>query len=60
MQKDCLRRFLPKIGPLINPEYEIDISNLKICDYGNIVLDLKKNPNPTLDEYANKLTSKIL
>ena len=33
---DCLRRFFPKVGPLINSEYKINISKLKITDYGNI------------------------
>ena len=33
---DCMRRFLPKIGPLFNAEYNIYISDLIIKDLGNI------------------------
>lgn len=33
---DCLRRFLPKAGPIYNAEYDIDISKLDLTDYGNI------------------------
>lgn len=36
---DCLRRFLPRIGPLKNAEYMKDISNFIISDYGNIHVD---------------------
>lgn len=32
----CLRRFYSKVGPLINAEYEIDISKLKVSDMGNV------------------------
>lgn len=32
----CLRSFLSKIGPIVNPEYEIDLSNLHISDIGDI------------------------
>ena len=39
---DCLRRFLPKIGPLLNPEFEISIENLDISDSGNIPENLEK------------------
>lgn len=37
----CLRRFYGKVGPLMNSEYQIDISNLNITDYGNIIGDPK-------------------
>lgn len=33
-----MRRFIPKVGPLINEEYNINIENLNITDYGNIVI----------------------
>ena len=33
---DCLRRFIPRIGPIYNSEYSIDLSSFKISDYGNI------------------------
>ena len=32
----CLRRFFPKVGPLINPEFDIDINPVKVTDFGNI------------------------
>lgn len=34
---DSFRRFLPSAGFLYNPEYDLDLSTLKICDYGNII-----------------------
>lgn len=34
---DSFRRFLPSSGFLYNVEYEVDLSSLKICDYGNII-----------------------
>lgn len=34
----CLRRFYPKVGTLINPEYSIDITGLKVSDMGNITI----------------------
>ena len=33
---NSLRRFLHKLGPIINAELEIDISNLKFSDFGNL------------------------
>ena len=36
---DCLRRFFQTNGPLINHEYNINISKMKISDYGNIEID---------------------
>ncbi|CAG9317388.1 unnamed protein product [Blepharisma stoltei] len=33
---DSLRRFIPKIGPLINPELNISLEGFLISDYGNI------------------------
>ena len=34
----CLRRFYHKVGPIINPEYNIDISKVNVSDYGNVSL----------------------
>ena len=39
----CLRRFFHKVGPLFNPEHQIDISGIKLSDYGNIDIDDKEN-----------------
>lgn len=50
---DCLRRFIPKIGPIINPELQIDISSIKISDYGNIEA-------PDFDSIHAKLQQKVL
>lgn len=36
---DCLRRFIPKIGPIINCELEVNLNNIKLSDYGNIEAD---------------------
>lgn len=33
---DCLRRFIPKTGPIVNCELGIDLSDFTISDYGNI------------------------
>ena len=32
----CLRRFFGKVGPIINSEFKIDISNVKVSDFGNV------------------------
>lgn len=37
---DCLRRFLPKAGPVQNIELNIDLSSLVVSDYGNIDTEL--------------------
>ena len=55
---DCLRRFLPKAGPVINNEYEINIENLKVKDYGNIFINADKN-KPVLEDYLAKLKLKV-
>lgn len=52
---DCTRRFLPKAGPLVNPEYGIDISKLVIRDYGNIWV----SKTPTLEQLVDKLRAKV-
>lgn len=54
---DALRRFLPKIGTLVNPEYRRDISRLKITDYGNIYIKDKKDAS--LEELIEKLEIKF-
>ncbi|OMJ76380.1 hypothetical protein SteCoe_24281 [Stentor coeruleus] len=52
----CLRNYLPKIGPLVNPEYSIDISCLKISDSG----DISGNSfNEAHDELKNKVKDLI-
>jgi formiminoglutamase len=33
---DCIRRFIPNIGPIVNCELGIDLKDFKIGDYGNI------------------------
>lgn len=38
----CLRRFYPKVGPIVNPEFQIDISSIKISDYGNIMVEMSE------------------
>ena len=55
---DCLRRFIPKAGPIYNAEFDIDISELKITDYGNIVVNTEKSLL-TLEEIIEKLSHKI-
>ncbi|EAR92568.1 arginase (macronuclear) [Tetrahymena thermophila SB210] len=52
---DCLRRFLSKLGPVVNPEYEISIENITISDYGNIQV----NNNSNHEELIQKLQTKV-
>ncbi|KRX09847.1 hypothetical protein PPERSA_02719 [Pseudocohnilembus persalinus] len=54
---DCMRRFLGKTGSLKNQEYDINIENLKISDYGNIWIPGKEQQ--ILEEVAEKLQIKI-
>jgi formiminoglutamase len=37
---DCLRRFLPKVGPVLNLELKVDLTGLTVSDYGNIDVEL--------------------
>lgn len=50
---DCTRRFLPKIGPIINTELNISLAGLKLTDYGNIVQD-------TFEDAHQKLETKLI
>lgn len=50
---DCLRRFIPKTGPIINCEMGIDLSNFTISDYGNIEA-------PDFEACHEKLRTKVL
>jgi arginase family enzyme len=52
-----LRRFFVKVGPLKNAEYETDISNLRVSDYGNIYL--KEDLKATLEQLLEKLGTKV-
>lgn len=49
-----MRRFLPNIGPIHNPEFDIDISSIKLTDYGNIELIEDK----TLENLQKKLINR--
>ena len=55
---DCFRRFLSKTSSIYNPELDIDISELKIRDYGNIAIKTEKKLL-TLEEIIEKLSQKI-
>lgn len=50
-----MRRFLPRVGPLRNAEYWRDISQIRISDYGNIVVD----SNEDLEKLLEKLNKKV-
>lgn len=54
---DCLRRFLPKLGPLINPEQNLSIQSLRLKDYGNLII---KEKDPSLEDLLLKLETKCL
>lgn len=56
---DSLRRFFMKVGPLNNPEYEIDISNLKITDYGNIHTENESDSLSLILKLSTKFNSVI-
>jgi hypothetical protein len=48
---------LVKAGPIKNSEYEIDLSELKISDYGNIYI--KEDRKAPLEKLLEKLKSKV-
>ena len=52
----CIRRFLGKCGPIVNPEYEIDISKLSVSDMGNIQVEVPKQEE---DKYKNVKTKRF-
>lgn len=54
---DSFRRFLKmnNIGSINNPEYSVDISKIKICDYGNIQIDAKADIKQLYAKLATKL-----
>lgn len=39
----CLRRFIPKVGPLVNTEYGISIKDVKVTDFGNVDIEDKNS-----------------
>jgi len=49
---DCFRRFLHKLGPIHNAEFGADLSEITVCDYGNISAS-------TMKERYEKLSNKI-
>lgn len=53
---DSFRRFLPTIGSVRNPEYQIDISKglQSISDYGNI--QIKAELEQTKDEHGQVIS----
>jgi formiminoglutamase len=51
----CLRRFLPKTGPLYNVEHQISIDSLRFSDYLNI-----QPAEETMDAAYEKLRTKLL
>lgn len=36
----CIRRFYPKVGALVNREFDADISSISISDMGNIKIEI--------------------
>lgn len=49
---DCFRRFLHKVGPIQNAEFNADLSQLTMCDYGNITA-------PSMEACYIKLGAKV-
>lgn len=50
---EAFRRFLPKIGTLVNREYDIDLRPLSVLDFGDIPA------SQTLEEAHKSLSSKV-
>lgn len=48
-----VRSFLPKMGTIFNPEYKVDLTNIRISDAGDI------DPNLTLEEAHEKLAERV-
>jgi arginase family enzyme len=48
-----------KVGPLNNAEYEIDISNLQISDYGNIHTENESDSLSLIMKLSTKFNSVI-
>lgn len=42
---EALRKKLPKLGPLINPEFNVDLRNIQLVDQGDLIVseNLEKN-----------------
>ena len=53
---DSFRRFLTKVGTVTNAEYNVDLSQIGISDYGNIV---PPSGFPTIEEALKKLKAKV-
>ena len=53
-----MRRFLPKIGPLINTEYRVELGKLSVSDYGNIYINGEEGKGDT-ENLLSKLEAKI-
>jgi len=49
----CLRKLLPKLGPLVNPEFKTDIRNIYLVDEGNVEI------TDTLEENHKQLTDSV-
>eukprot|EP01016_Furgasonia_blochmanni_P044539 TRINITY_DN6191_c0_g1_i8.p3 TRINITY_DN6191_c0_g1~~TRINITY_DN6191_c0_g1_i8.p3 ORF type:complete len:175 (-),score=32.58 TRINITY_DN6191_c0_g1_i8:876-1340(-) len=54
---DCFRRFWPKSGPVYNAEYDLDLTKLKIRDYGNIEVSDANDLEAALEKLGKKVES---
>ena len=52
----CLRRFIPKVGPVFNSEYQIDMSKVNVSDMGNIKVEVSKEEE---EKYKNVKTKRF-
>lgn len=53
----CLRRFYPKVGPVVNPEFGIDISGVRLSDWGNIAVEVSEQEEK--EQFKNVKTRKF-
>lgn len=56
---DCLRRFIPRLGPIVNRELNIDLHLFKISDYGNIEASDFDSSHAKLQQKVLTILSKI-
>ena len=52
---DAVRRQLKKMGTVYNPEYDVDLSSIVLCDAGNVNVDASDN----LEAFHAELRSRV-
>lgn len=60
---DCMRRFLNKVGVIVNGLFDVDLSTLSVSDYGNIFIDeviSGGGAKPHYEKLLAKLQTKVI